>query len=222
MKVEYSEDRKTAFFDGVKFRRDAKTGYYLATKKTYQGKRERLHVYVWRYFNGPVKDGYHVHHKDENKDHNDIENLACIPETLHERHHGCSRAANHYEEVCKNLAEKAQPNAAEWHRSDSGREWHKEHWKTSIGAIAQKECTCEVCGKKYLSKMQGTNRFCSNKCKAAARRKSGIDSETRVCAFCGKEFVVNKYAKTKCCSKRCARLLCAAGQREAVRESTSL
>lgn len=82
-RVEYSQDRKTAYFDGYKFRRDAKTGYYLANKPTYQGKRERLHCYVWRYFNGPIPDGFHVHHVDENKSNNDIENLRCIPPKLH-------------------------------------------------------------------------------------------------------------------------------------------
>lgn len=51
-RVEYSQDGKTAYFDGYKFRRDAKTGYYLATKPTYQGKRERLHCYVWRTLKG--------------------------------------------------------------------------------------------------------------------------------------------------------------------------
>lgn len=225
MKVEYSEDRKTAFFDGVKFRRDAKTGYYLAARPTYQGKRERLHVYVWRYFNGPIKDGYHVHHKDESKGNNDIENLSCIPETLHERHHGCSRAANHYEELCKNLAEKAQPKAAEWHRSESGIEWHSKHAIEAWESMEPIEYVCTYCGKKFLTKKRYSDRsntFCSNNCKAAARRKSGVDDEKRVCAFCGKEFVVNKYAKTKCCSRACARSLYTAGQRKTAGQSASL
>lgn len=99
MKVEYSEDRRTAYFDSIKFRKDMKTGYYLAGKPTYNGKRERLHVYVWRYFNGPVKDGYHVHHKDENKDNNDIKNLTCIRGKTHMKYHLLEYAANHREEM---------------------------------------------------------------------------------------------------------------------------
>lgn len=40
MKIIYSEDKKNAYYDGLKFRRDAKTGYNLYAKPTYQGKRE--------------------------------------------------------------------------------------------------------------------------------------------------------------------------------------
>lgn len=60
MRVTYSEDHKTAIFDGVKFRKDSKTGYYLAGKPTYNGHRERLHCYVWRFYNGPVPEGFHI------------------------------------------------------------------------------------------------------------------------------------------------------------------
>lgn len=203
MKVTYSEDRKTAFFDGYKFRRDAKTGYYLANKATYNGKRERLHVYVWRYFNGPVPEGYHVHHKDENKDHNDLENLACIPEFEHISLHGKEYAELNREEVIKNLKEKAIPKASEWHKSETGREWHRKNWNVSIGSMKPTEHVCQYCGEKYMSIEHGNNRFCSNNCKSAARRKSGVDDETRICAYCGKEFRANKYTTKKFCSAVC-------------------
>lgn len=221
MKVEYSEDRKTAFFDGVKFRRDVKTGYYLAARPTYQGKRERLHVYVWRYFNGPIEDGYHVHHKDENKDHNDIDNLACILGDTHQKYHLLKYSVNHREEMAKNLEDKARPKASEWHKSEEGRAWHREHSFLALNR-EETEHICEFCGKPFMSVDHGNNRFCSNNCKTAARRKSGVDNEKRICAFCGKEFVVNKYAKTKCCSRACARFLYIAGQRKASGQSTGL
>lgn len=202
MKVEYSADKKTAFFDGYKFRRDAKTGYYLANKPTYQGKRERLHVYVWRYFNGPVADGYHVHHKDEDKSHNDIDNLECIPEFDHLSLHGKERAEQFYDDIVRNLREKAIPKASERHKSETGRKWHMESafpvWK-----MEETEHICQFCGKKYMSREVGNNRFCSNNCKAAARRKSGVDDETRICACCGKEFRANKYGAKRFCSDGC-------------------
>lgn len=203
MKVTYSEDRKSAFFDGYKFRRDAKTGYYLANKVTYNGKRERLHVYVWRYFNGPVPEGYHVHHKDENKDHNDLENLACIPKFDHSSLHGKEYAELHHEEVIKKLKEKAIPKASEWHKSETEREWHRKQWIVSIGSQKPIEHICQYCGKKYMAIEKRTNRFCSNNCKSAARKKSGVDDETRKCEVCGKEFIANKYSTKRFCSSGC-------------------
>ena len=44
----------------------------------------------------------------------------------------------------------------------------------------------------------------TNNCKSAARRKSGIDNETRTCGQCGKEFVCNKYARKQHCNSICA------------------
>lgn len=221
MKVTYSEDRKTAFFDGYKFRQDVKTGYYLANKPTYQGRRERLHVYVWRYFNGFIPEGYHVHHRDEDKSNNDIENLECIPRFNHLSLHGKERSEKFHDEIVKNLVEKAVPRASEWHKSEAGRAWHRENgfpvWK-----MEEAEHVCEYCGKAYMTRGNGHDRFCSNNCKSAARRKSGVDNETRKCVFCGKEFITSKYSKAKTCSRPCRNLLRSAGVSQANRQATSL
>lgn len=206
-KVEYSEDLKTAYFDGHKFRLDVKTGYYLASRPTYQGKRERLHCYVWRYFNGFAPARYHVHHADGDKSHNDIENLRCIPESLHTRHHGVEWAANNYEAIVENLKSKAMPKAAEWHRSEAGRAWHREHYMESVGKAKPILHKCLACGKEYFSKQKSHSKFCSNKCKSAYRRKIGVDDETRKCAICGKQFTTNRYSRKMCCSKECAVVL---------------
>lgn len=204
MKVEYSADGKTAYFDGYKFRKDAKTGYYLASKPTYMGHRERLHVYVWRKHYGPIPTGYHVHHVDEDKGHNDIENLRCIPGETHCQYHSREYVATSYDAICKNLIENVVPKAAEWHKSAAGKEWHKANYSKSLGTIQPKEHICEYCGKPYMSKMGNGSKFCSNNCKTAARRKSGVDDETRRCAVCGKEFRCNKYQPNKYCSHECA------------------
>lgn len=205
MKVEYSEDRKTAFFDGYKFRLDRKTGYYLATKPTYKGKRERLHVYVWRHFNGPVKDGFHVHHKDEDKNNNEIENLVCTRGTTHSKYHLLKYATNHRAEMAENLEKNVRPKASLWHGSEEGREWHSRHARETAENLAEKEFVCKNCGKHFWKKPLGVNKYCCNACKTAARNKSGVDDETRVCAFCGKKFRTNKYGARKFCSAECRR-----------------
>lgn len=208
MKVEYSENKRIAFFDGYKFRLDLKTGYYLSTKPTDIGRRERLHCYVWRHFKGEIPPGYHVHHADKNKSNNDIDNLRCIPGKTHTKFHSCERAVLNHDDICRNLIENAGPKAAEWHRSESGRQWHREHYSLCLGAVKQKEHICEYCGKKYFSKKAEHSRFCSGNCRASARRKSGVDDETRKCVMCGKEFKCNKYSASKTCSRECGAKLC--------------
>ncbi len=207
MKVKYSQDKKTAFFDGYKFRQDARTGYYLANKPTYQGKRERLHVYVWRYFNGPVSNGYHIHHKDKDKSHNDIENLECILQFDHLSLHGTEHSERFYDDVVKNLMEYAVPKAAEWHSSEEGKKWHSEHAKITTSSLEKREYICENCGKHFWKKPLGMNKFCSNNCKAAARRRSGVDNETRTCSLCGKGFIANKYSTKSFCSRECRNMV---------------
>ena len=76
---------KYQFFDGKKFTRDDKTGYYLCSTGDENNVRKRMHVYVWEYFNGPISKGYHIHHIDGDKSNNDIQNLQMLSATEHER-----------------------------------------------------------------------------------------------------------------------------------------
>lgn len=185
-------------------RKDQKTGYYLAAKPTYLGKRERLHVYVWRSFNGDIPAGCHIHHKDENKDNNDISNLECMARHDHLSYHTKKRIEED-PEFSRVPLEKARERAKEWHRSDAGREWHKKH------ALAQdiqaKTFTCQYCGKQFEALPCGSVKYCSNNCKARARYHSGVDNETRKCSVCGCDFIANKYSATRCCSRKCAGIL---------------
>lgn len=205
MRVEYSEDSNTAWFDGYKFRKDRKTGYFLASKPTNGKKRERLHCYVWRYFNqaAEIPAGYHIHHKDGNKDHNDIENLACVKETIHLSHHSNERIQMYHAEISENLKNHAAPKAAEWHRSEEGRKWHSEHAKEVAEDMKPRKFVCQNCGKEFWRKPLGQIKFCSNNCKSAARRNSGVDDEIRKCEICGKEYRTNKYSPAKYCGPEC-------------------
>ena len=48
--------------------------YYLCGMY-FQRKGKRLHRTVWKYHNGEIPKGYHVHHKDGNKLNNELQNL---------------------------------------------------------------------------------------------------------------------------------------------------
>jgi|HigsolmetaAR202D_1030399.scaffolds.fasta_scaffold19645_3 Helix-turn-helix domain of resolvase./HNH endonuclease. len=58
-----------------------RNGYY---RKTY-GDRSYMHRDVWEFYNGPIPDGWDIHHKDGNKSNNDISNLECLPKSEHTR-----------------------------------------------------------------------------------------------------------------------------------------
>jgi len=192
---------KFIFLDGYKFTLDEKTGYYRCNKI-----RQRLHRYVWEEHNGEIPKGYHVHHKDHNKANNHIDNLVLVGSSKHAKHHMDERENS--EEYLKwraeNLAKNARPKASEWHKSEEGRKWHSEMAKESAKNRELVVFHCENCKKEYEAWNTSKNKFCSNKCKSAWRRKQGLDDETRICECCGKEFVTNKYKKIRYCSKSCS------------------
>lgn len=203
--IRYESNGKHAYFDGLRFTRDDKTGYYLNSAT-----RKRLHRYVWEYHNGEIPPGYTIHHKDHDKSNNEIDNLCILKSRKHASIHGVVKANNVQwrKWARRNLKENAVPEAVKWHKSDEGRRWHKEHYERTKHCLHQSiKLTCEFCGKEYEGVDMGRNRFCSNKCKAAWRRKSGVDDETRTCEYCRHHFTVDKYAKTRTCSRSCANRL---------------
>ena len=83
--VQYFDNGDLACFDGLSFRRDKRTGYFLNSTT-----HKRLHVYVWEHYNGEVPKGYHIHHKDHDKNNNEIENLVLLSASEHASLHGDS------------------------------------------------------------------------------------------------------------------------------------
>lgn len=183
--------------DGIRFYKTA-SGYYSSAKA------KRLHVYIWEREHGPVPSGHDIHHKDGNKDNNSIENLVCVPRHAHHADHMSARS-----DQCRDIMfEHVLPAAKKWHKSDEGRDWHKEHYKKSLAPKWDNAVTlvCEYCGKEYETKKLTSykSRFCSNNCRTQWRRVSGVDNEERTCVVCGAVFTTNKYSKAKTCSKACS------------------
>ena len=189
---------KYIYYNGLKFTRDDKTGYYLNSTI-----RKRLHRYVYENEAGEIPKGYHIHHKDHDKSNNDISNLELLHHSEHLSLHGKHRFENNKEEVIKNLEENARPKAIEWHKSDSGKTWHKEHYENMKEKLHEKVKTnCLECSNEFDG-LKNRSKFCSNKCKSKYRRKSGVDDIEKKCEFCGKSFKINKYSKTRFCSRSC-------------------
>lgn len=198
VRVEYAENKDVAHFNGFRFRRDKKTGYYLSSLKI-GNRRKRLHNYVWEYFNGKPPKGFHVHHKTHDKYDNDIEHLELMGSSKHLSLHSTINAKSNQEWVAANLRDNAQPKAVEWHKSEEGRDWHREHYDNMKDKLHSKELKeCNNCGQDYVAKTS-FSKFCSNKCKSAHRRKSGVDNIVKLCEKCGEEYIANKYQNTKYC-----------------------
>lgn len=186
---------KEVEYRDLKFYRDDERGYYLSTKK-YKGKRIRLHRYKWMMEKGEIPEGHHIHHIDGDATNNDISNLQLISPREHVLLHPNPPIP---EEQIQDFIEKAK----KWHRSKEGREWHSQHIKKIQSNFKERTSICQYCDNEFTTQNMKIPKFCSLKCKAANRRKSGVDNEARLCKWCGESFEVNKYHKTETCSKRC-------------------
>ena len=183
---------KYIIYDGLKFCRDEKTGYYLNSTI-----RKRLHRYVWEKEVGTIPKGFHVHHINRNKADNRIENLSIMTAKGHERLHGQEQTIK---ELHRKLIEKARPYAVAWHKSEKGREWHS---KQATGRKPPRtEKSCSVCGNLFFGTKQ--QKFCSNACKSKFRRDNSLDDVQRICEICGKPFMTTRFKKQKFCSRECA------------------
>lgn len=204
--IKYSENGKIAVFNGNKYARDDKTGYYLCHDG--YGAGHRLHRDIWEFYNCKIPKGYDIHHKYHDKSNNDIENLQLMKNGEHQKLHGSELTEEQKEWKRKNLLENAVPLSKEWHRSEEGIKWHSENGKRMMQNRIPRSYICSFCGKEFETiKYYGEkeNIFCSNACKSAHRRKTGIDDVERICEFCGKSFKTNKYSKGKYCSLRCGK-----------------
>lgn len=205
--------------DDIWFYKENTGLYYLGNVPGEDGKRHpvRAHNYVWEKYNGKIPKGFSVHHLDKDPRNNDISNLALMSYSAHSSYH----AKDHSEESKQRMNEIVRPAAVQWHQSEDGSEWHKQHYEEVTKEIWNTYVTktCTVCGKEYQVKSCAAkkSKYCSDHCKnispeAKQRNKDRqpqqweyINShlEERICSVCGKPFLAKKYYKTKNCSPEC-------------------
>ena len=143
------------------------TAYYRCGNY-FQRKGVRLHRKVWEDAHGKIPDGYHVHHKDNDRGNNGLDNLVLLQKAQHLSLHGSD--ASYLPRQRKHI-ENIRSLAIEWHKSEEGLEWHKQNGLKVWAKRNPREFECAFCGRSFYSKVftQG-NRFCCNNHKAAYRR----------------------------------------------------
>ena len=187
------------------------TGRYYQSYSRSKNQIDRLlHRVVWVENNGPIPDGFEVHHKDGCWYNNDISNLELVETSKHRSFHAKKNleCPERTERIMAGL-EKAREAAKEWHASEEGRAWHSEHGKDSWkNRERDKHCKCNECGKEFMSYKD--SKYCSLKCNQAAldrKRKEENPDKYLVdatCRYCGSNFKAYKYKSKGFCSKRCS------------------
>lgn len=200
MKIQYIEKTKIAYFNGYRFTKDDKTGYYLGASKI-DGKRHRLHRYIWEYYNGEIPEGYDIHHIDHNKDNNELKNLELISRSKHSKLHNKELTEEQKQKRKENMINNVIPKAIEWHKSAEAKQFHRKQYLKSLAIREKEKYICENCGMEYEAYKNRKNKFCSNKCKSAWRRKNNVDNEERHCSKCGEIYKCNRYSLRKLCNK---------------------
>lgn len=208
MRLDPNDPPDIVTFLGVRFRRmGGARKYYLSQATTNDGRKgaKGLHVAIWEHFSGQrVPDGHEINHKDSDTFNCEFENLECLPRSVHRR---LPRPNMRSDRVLAHLAE-IRPLAAEWHRSEAGIAWHKEHGKDSLAkahearkhTAARPGGVCEYCGSGFEFKTR-TKRFCGFLCQGRAKKGFIVRTEA-ACQRCAASFVpaisTSKFCSTEC------------------------
>lgn len=202
----------SVYFNGYKYNR-----YPNSTSPTHRRYYTRsggqsLHRAVWEFANGAIPDGWHIHHKDGNFLNNQLDNLECIPKAEHFEHHREDITARSKTKEHLGHLNFIRGKAAEWHRSEEGRAWHRSHayatlsktW-TAPKVLKEYDITCKKCSKLFIANARSA-RFCSTDCwskdynerrRAKAKEARGTSS-CRQCQVTYKQKRSNQYF---CCTE---------------------
>lgn|SRR6185436_10611732 len=161
------------YWDGGLYRTWPSSPYFTRGGK-------HLHLRVWREVYGSIPKDCHIHHKNDNKMDNCIENLECMPSGEHRALTIARRRARGYKSKFNQLA---RDKAAAWHGSEAGRLWHSRHAKRSKGweKWRREDRACAHCGKIFsclIRKNGRPQKFCTHVCgiqSHLARKKAERD-----------------------------------------------
>lgn len=158
-------------FNGYKYRL-MPNGYYNAENWSC-GEHSQLHRAIWAYHNGPIPEGWHVHHKDLDHTNNEPSNLQAMPEAEHQALHAKISSWIGSDANIRQLLD-AREKAKEWHASEEGKVWHSEHSKRIWENRKWVPVTCQEpdCGREFLTPYPTRAKYCRGACKERSNRRS--------------------------------------------------
>ena len=139
-------------FNGQVFHKTKKGHFYRAVS---------LHEAVWRIYFGDVPAGYIIHHRNENKADNRIENLQLMTEAEHRAWHNQHDKISYRCDYCgTEITKSAMSHAGKKHFCDVN------CWNRYIHAnkIYYEERTCVICGQKFSVYKYRKTKTCSDVC----------------------------------------------------------
>ena len=78
------------------------TKYYDKVYSTVSGRWVRIYIKIWEDFmQTPVPEGCVIHHLDQNRNNNRLDNLVCMEDIDHKRWHGKHQRAETIEKIIK-------------------------------------------------------------------------------------------------------------------------
>ena len=152
-------------FKGRKYRLSG--SYYRRHEWSKPGP-SNLHRAIWEDAYGPIPEGYEIHHVDGDVFNNRVTNLQCVHAVEHQREHALER---HAAGLMAPPTDECRARAAEWHKSEDGRAWHREHAKQSWVDREWSARCCNECGREYRTAWPTRSKFCHLNCKMAALRR---------------------------------------------------
>lgn len=194
-------EREYVLYRGEKFFLQTTGRYYQSGRR--DAPERLLHRRVWTDHHGAIPDGLVIHHIDGNWRNNDIANLVVIDHTEHMREHMRERfACPEYAARNAEYLNRAQRAAVDWHRSEEGLAWHREHGKRTWDGREPVDAVCTRCGAQFQTWFPSRARFCSHSCEQSAGYHKRF-TLPRTCAWCGAEFMASRYKPAVCCSRTC-------------------
>ena len=137
--------------------------------------RRRAHRVIWEQHYGPIPKGWVVHHKDENRQNNDISNLEAMSRADHNTIHSKGRPV------------------ADWQKKITS-ESNKRRWEK----MEYKPTKCIQCGGEFMSRSMGkVGSFCNQHC-SAVWRANAFKPESRKCVKCGVDYIAKKRIQLYC------------------------
>lgn len=143
----------------------------------------------------------HVHHEDHDPFNNDPSNLALMTPKEHRQEH-----ARKFDEARMEIFRKTTlAAAAEWHGSEAGIAWHREHGRRTWQNRETSTFICPECGAEHeghFPERSGETRYCSSACRQRVEWRTHKYWEKAVCAICSIAFERPK-GKRETCSRSC-------------------